>query len=150
MNQPNIVTQAEPITIVGIELRTTNEKAFETIPLFWTKFYQEQTLARIPNKQSDDVFAVYTNFEHEGKDNEGVYSMIIGAQVTGVDILPEGLVSTVIPCSKRAVFAVEGGPEKVGEAWMETWKMTDLKKTFIADYEHYPSSGNIEIRVGIE
>ena len=143
--------QNKQITIVGIELRTDNEKAMKEIPPFWGKFYQEGVLAKIPNKVSEDVYAVYTNFAHPGKDNKGTYSLIIGTEVKKVDKLPAHFVSCVIPASKRAVFEVETGhPEKVGEKWVEIWGIKELKHTYIADYEHYHKSGKIEIMVGVK
>jgi predicted transcriptional regulator YdeE len=143
--------QNEPIAVVGIELRTTNEKAFEEIPLHWRRFYQESILEKIPNKASGDIYAVYTNFENPGKSNNGVYSLIIGAPVKNLDQVPPSFVSTVIPKSKRQIFPVATGrPEKVGEKWQEIWALADLKNTYISDFERYQLSGNIEIFVGVE
>lgn len=145
------ITQEKSILIVGIELRTSNLEAMQTIPPFWQKFYQEGILQKISNKVSDNVFAVYTNFENEGKNNEGIYSLIIGAEVTEVQALPKNFVSTIVKPSKRAVFEVEKGhPEKVGEKWQEIWGMTDLEKSYISDYELYFPSGEIEIHIGIK
>ena len=97
------------------------------------------------------MFAVYTNFENEGKNNEGIYSLIIGAEVTEVQALPKNFVSTIVKPSKKAVFEVEKGhPEKVGEKWQEIWGMTDLEKSYISDYELYFPSGEIEIHIGIK
>jgi predicted transcriptional regulator YdeE len=145
------IDQKNNIQIVGLELRTANTEAMQTIPPFWQKFYQEGILQKIPNRVSDDVYAVYTNLENEGKNNEGVYSLIIGAEVRKIGTLPKNFVSTVIKPSKRAVFEVEKGhPEKVGEKWLEIWQTTDIKKTFLSDYELYHASGEIEIYLGIK
>lgn len=144
------VMQTKPLKIVGVELRTTNEVAFHEIPKLWQRFYQEGVLAQIPNKVSNDVYAVYTNFENEGKNNEGTYSLILGAEVSSLDGVPEALASTVVNAAKRRVFEVPAGqPHKVGEKWQEIWSLSDHKKTFIADYECYRESGEIEILVGI-
>ena len=143
--------QTEAILIIGIELRTTNDRAFTDIPLHWQKFYQDSMLDQIPNKVSNDVYAVYTNFEHPGQNNEGMYSFILGAQVTTLNFIPFPFVSTVIPPSRREVFSVATShPENVGETWQTIWRRTDLKKTFISDYERYQPSGTIAIFVGIE
>ncbi len=145
------IPQEKSILVVGIELKTSNLEAMQTIPPFWQKFYQEGILQKISNKVSDNIFAVYTNFENEGENNEGVYSLIIGAEVTEVQALPENFVSTVVKPSKRAVFEVEKGhPEKVGEKWQEIWSATDLEKSYISDYELYYPSGEIEIYIGIK
>jgi len=145
------ITQENTIKIVGIELKTSNTEAMQTMPLFWQKFYQEGISQQIPSKVSDNVFAVYTNFENEGKNNEGIYSLIIGAEVTEIQTLPENFVSTIVKPSKRAVFEVEKGhPEKVGEKWQEIWGTTDLEKNYVSDYELYYPLGKIEIHVGIK
>jgi predicted transcriptional regulator YdeE len=70
------IIQTEAISIIGIELRTTNNHAFTDIPLHWQRFSQEAILDHIPKRVSDDLYGVYTNFEHAGENNEGVYSFI--------------------------------------------------------------------------
>ena len=49
------ITQENNIKIVGIELRTSNMEAMQTMPLFWQKFYQEGILQQTANKVSDNV-----------------------------------------------------------------------------------------------
>src|SRR5687767_2441815 len=145
-----IIEQTAPILVVGIELRTSNDKAMETIPPHWRRFADEGVLARIPHKASDEVLAVYTHFEHEGVDNRGMYSLIIGAPVEGLSEVPQGMVSAVLPASQRAVFPVERArPDLVGQAWQQIWQRGDLKKTFIADCERYGPHGEIDIHIGI-
>ena len=145
------IEQAEPLLVVGIALRTSNDQAMETIPPHWRRFSEEGVLARIPNKASDEVLAVYTHFEHEGVDNRGMYTLIIGAPVEGLREVPPGMVSAVVPASPRAVFPVERArPDLVGQAWQQIWQRTDLHKTFIADYERYGAHGDIDIHIGIQ
>src|SRR5688572_15438095 len=145
------IEQTRPLLVVGIALRTSNEQAFDTIPPHWRRFSEEGVLARIPNKASDEVLAVYTHFEHEGIDNRGMYSLIIGAPVDGLREVPPGMVSALVPASQRAVFPVERArPDLVGPAWQQIWQHTDLKKTFIADYERYGANGDIDIHIGIQ
>lgn len=145
------VNQPKPIRVVGLELRTSNEQAFETIPGHWQKVVQQGVLATIPGKTSDDVYAVYTNFENAGKNNQGQYSLIIGAAVEAGSPVPAGLVAAEIPASQRLSFAVESGhPERVGEKWQEIWGKGDLGNTYLADYERYRSNGEIEILVGVK
>jgi predicted transcriptional regulator YdeE len=144
------VTQEKPIHVVGLEIRTSNEKAFTDIPAHWQRFYQSGILEKIPNKVSGTVYAVYTNFENPGKNNNGIYSFIIGAEVRDTQHVPEGLVATVIPVSKRWVFEVATGkPEKVGEKWQEIWALGDQGKAFVSDFERYQENGEIEIHVGV-
>ena len=145
-----IIEATEAIQVVGLELRTTNERAFENIPAHWERFHRNGALASIANRACDDVFAVYTNFEHEGVDNLGVYSLIIGAQVTDTLRVPSGMTPVAIASSRRAAFSVEEGhPERVGERWRDIWACTDIVKTYVCDYERYKASGEIDILVGI-
>jgi predicted transcriptional regulator YdeE len=145
------ITQDRPQLIVGIELRTSNDEAFRTIPPHWRRFTEERVLERIPNRASDDVIAVYTHFEHEGIDNRGQYSLIIGAPVEGRPAVPEGMVSAVLPAGRRAVFPVEPArPDQVGAAWQRIWQREDLRKSHVADCERYGAHGEIEIHVGLD
>jgi predicted transcriptional regulator YdeE len=146
------IEKTDSIRVVGLQIRTTNERAFQEIPGHWQRFFSEGTLSRIPDAVSDTVFAVYADFENEGKNNEGTYSFVIGAQVPDVadSLVPEGLVSVTIPSSKRAIFPVEAGhPERVGDEWRKIWSI-DLSKTYVCDYERYDKSGDIHICVGVQ
>ena len=146
----NFETLADAITVVGIELRTCNLKAMQTIPPLWQRFTQDNVLASIPAKRGDDVFAVYTHFEHAGSNNTGLYSLVLGAAVAPDAPVPAGMVRVVIPASPRAVFAVDTGRfDLVGPAWQAVWERNDLAKTFIAEYERYAANGDIHISIGL-
>ncbi len=142
---------SQAIHVVGIELRTTNLEAMQTIPPHWQRFGQEEVLAHIPAKLNGDVYAVYTHFENAGLNNTGLYSLVIGAAVPASAEVPAGMVRVVIPASKRAVFDVEPARvDLVGAKWMEIWSHTTLAKTFIAEYERYSADGKIAISIGLQ
>jgi predicted transcriptional regulator YdeE len=146
-----IIHQTQAIHVVGLELRTTNQLAAQTIPAFWGRFMATGVLAKLPNKLSNDVWAVYTHFEHAGVSNEGLYSLIIGAEVRAGSDVPAGLARAVLPASHRAVFDAQTcHPDSVAGVWQTIWARHDLKKTFIADAEHYAASGEIRIWIGVE
>jgi predicted transcriptional regulator YdeE len=146
----HVETLTDAITVIGIELRTSNLVAAQTIPPHWQRFTQEAVLAQIPAKRGDDVFAVYTHFEHAGRDNTGLYSLVIGAAVTADAPVPAGMVRVVVPASARAVFGVERNRfDLVGPAWQAIWQRSDLAKTFIAEYEQYRADGGIAISIGL-
>lgn len=146
----HIETLADALTVIGIELRTNNLEAAQTIPPHWQRFTQEGVLAQIATKRGDDVFAVYTHFEHAGRDNTGLYSLVIGAAVAADAPVPAGMVRVVVPASPRAVFGVEKGRfDLVGPAWQAIWRRNDLAKTFIAEYEQYHADGGITISIGL-
>lgn len=142
---------SQAIHVVGIELRTTNLEAMQTIPPHWARFGQEEVLAHITSKLNADVYAVYTHFENAGLNNTGLYSLVIGAAVPASAEVPAGMVRVVIPASQRAVFEVEPNRfDLVGAKWMEIWGHTELAKTFIAEYERYSADGKIAISIGLQ
>lgn len=143
-------TLDQAITVIGIELRTTNLDAMQTIPPLWQRFAQEGVLAALPQRLNDDVLAVYTHFEHAGSSNTGLYSLVIGAAVPATAPVPDGMVRVVIPASRRVEFAVPSGRfDLVGPAWQTIWAHTELPKTYVAEYEHYRANGDIAISIGL-
>lgn len=144
------VRQAQALHVIGIELRTHNGEAQQTIPPFWQRFSAEAPLHAISHKLSADVLAVYTHFAHAGVDNAGPYSLVIGAEVAPEAEVPARMVRVVVPASQRALFPVPAGRhDLVGATWQAIWDRHDLRKTYIADYERYGADGAIGIFVGI-
>ena len=142
--------QDQAIHVIGIELRTTNEEAFRTIPLHWKRFTEEGVPGQITGKLSGDVYAVYTHFQNAGRDNRGIYSLVLGVPVDAGAAVPQGFTRVVVPASLRAVFPVEKGRfDLVGAKWQEIWARGDLAKSFVADFERYQPNGEIDILVGI-
>jgi predicted transcriptional regulator YdeE len=143
-----------PIHIIGIELRTTNDngRAFQDIPPFWEKFIKENCAAQISNKLDNDIYAVYTHFENPGKNNHGMYSLNIGCSVPANTMVPKGYASVIIPAGNYRVFPVEKNrSDKVGEAWQEIWALPASEKqdwSFNCEFERYCSSGEIDIYIG--
>lgn len=146
----NTTELSHAIHMVGIELRTSNREAMDTIPPHWQRFAQEAVLERIPHKLDGDVLAVYTHFEDAGSSNTGLYSLILGAAVAPDVPVPAGMVRAVVPASVRAEFAVEPARiDQVGPQWAAIWARTELPKTFIAEFERYHAGGAITISIGL-
>lgn len=142
------------LTIAGLPLRTSNATAFEDIPGHWGAFFAQNILAHIPEKISNDVYAVYTEFDRIPQTADDIhslgYTLVIGAAVSGTAQLPPSLVSTLIPVARRAVFAVEPAqPEQVGAQWQKIWQMQELQRVFAPDYEHYAANGKISVLVSV-
>jgi predicted transcriptional regulator YdeE len=144
----NTIVSSEPVWIIGLELRTSNEAAFETIPAHWGRFTSEKIFSQIPNRASDNVYAVYTNYQNPGVNNEGIYSCVIGAAVKDTSHLPDGLIAISLPASTYQVVPVERA-DLVGEAWQKIWQQDTSQRTFIADAECYYLDGKVEIHLGI-
>lgn len=145
-----------PIHVTGLKIRTSNKnkQSFSDIPTLWARFMQENTPEKISDKLSSDIYAVYTDFEHEGKNNEGMYTLIIGCATNSKVEKNKQLVSTTIPAGHYKPFPVENNdPEKVGKAWQEIWKRPEAEKadwSFKCEFERYHASGEIEIFIGLK
>lgn len=145
-----------PIHIIGIELRTTNDngQAFTDIPPLWESFMKNNCGAQIPNKLDDNIYAVYTHFENAGKNNRGMYTMIIGCSVKPNTTAPAGFTTVTIPSGHYRVFPVkQGRPDKVGEAWQAIWAIPETEKKnwlFNCEFERYQTSGEIDIFIGVK
>jgi predicted transcriptional regulator YdeE len=142
------IVLSEPVWIMGLELRTNNSEAFETIPAHWQRFMGEQILGKIPNRVSDTVYAVYTNYENSGINNEGTYSCVLGAAVKNTSQIPDGLAVVPLPASTYQVVPVERA-DMVGIAWQTIWQQDTSQRTFVADTECYYPDGKVEIHLGI-
>ena len=140
----------EAFHIVGLALRTRNAEAFETIPPHWARFHGENVLARVTNRLSDEVHAVYTEFENEDRSNEGLYTLLIGVPVASLAVVPDGLRGITVPAARRAVFPVERGrTDLVGAEWQKIWRLTELPKSYRCEHERYRANGDIDICVGL-
>lgn len=149
------VIQKPSINIIGIECRTSNasEDGPQDIPRLWRLFYSEDILNKIPNKASNEVIALYCDYEG---DYTQPYSLVIGCPVTSLNDIPEGMVAKTIPTGLYAAFRAIGEyPTSLIETWGNIWQ-TELKRTYTGDYEFYGekfSSGSpreLEIYIAIE
>jgi predicted transcriptional regulator YdeE len=117
---PQLVTK-ESFSIVGIETRTNNAAEFGPngkIGKLWERFYKDHVLEQVPNKnRPGEILAVYTNYE---SDHHGDYTLIIGASVSSVEKVPEGMVVRTIPEQSYAKF--HSGKGKMPGIVVETWK----------------------------
>lgn len=138
--------------VIGIACRTSNDPNAgpQDIPRLWQRFYSEDVLSKIPNKASEDVIALYCDYEG---DHTKPYSCVIGCPVSSLDQIPPGLVGKVVPASTFALFhAVGEFPKSLIETWGAIWQ-SDLKRTYIGDYEVYgqkfASSKEVDVLVAI-
>ncbi len=120
--------------IVGISIRTNNQKAANDLGKLWSKFIGDNTTRKIPNKISDDIYSIYTDYE---SDHNGDYTNIIGYQVSSLDNMAVGLVSKEIPMSEYLKFTAKGKfPDCVQRKWGEIWK-SEIERSYVADFEVY-------------
>lgn len=152
----NEVVQRPDMLIIGIDCRTSNaaDAGPQDIPKLWGRFYGEDVVNRIPNKVSNEVIALYCDYEG---DFTQPYSVVIGCPVSTHETIPEGMVAKTIPSSSYAVFRALGEhPKALIETWGRIWNQTDLKRTYIGDFELYGSkfaSGSpqeVEVYIGVD
>lgn len=150
----------DAIRLVGISTRTSNEDEMGgkgRIGALWERFFQEDVLGRIPGKKTPgQILAAYTDFE---SDENGPYTLVIGADVGEAGPVPEGMVIKAIPASDyRLISTARGSLKTIAvEAWMRIWNDADLRqgRTYRADLEVYgedardPGDARFDILLGV-
>ncbi|MBS0625142.1 MAG: effector binding domain-containing protein [Verrucomicrobia bacterium] len=123
--------------VVGIAVRTTNEngQSGADIPQLWGRFFQENILAKIPNKIDSTIYSVYTDYEG---DFMKPYTTLLGCKVPDLKNIPQGLVGKEIPGGKFLEFTAKGRMQVLPE-WINIWK-TPLPRRYTADFEVYRES----------
>lgn len=144
-----------PFQIIGISIRTTNEngQTAQDIGQLWAKFMSEGVLQKIPNKISDEILSIYTNYE---SDHTKPYDTILGCKVSALDTIPDGMISQSFEGGTFAKFLSKGDATKgaVYNTWVDIWN-TDLDRLYTADFEVYgekaqnPSDAEVDIFVAI-
>jgi predicted transcriptional regulator YdeE len=155
-----ITKNQDSFLVIGIEARTNNKKEAGpdgVIPKFWDQFMKENLVAKIPHKADDAIIAAYTEYE---SDMNGDYTFFIGAKVSEVNIVPEGMVYKKVEAGNYKVATTEKGPvwEVVLKAWQNIWSLpaSDANRNYLFDYEVYdqrvqdPSNGMVDIFIGVK
>ena len=120
--------------LVGISVRTSNHgEAVKDIEGLWGRFWSEDIRNKVPNKISEDIHAVYTDYE---SDYNGAYTMLIGMPVSSLSNIPEGFESITIARDQYKKFVSKGKmPEAVVKTWMEIWQADkSLNRAYKADF----------------
>ena len=133
---PPTETELNEFNIIGISVRTTNQngQSQSNIGALWSKFMGQGWLKKIPNKATDDIYCIYTDYE---SDFNGQYTTILGCKVTSLDHIPSGLIGKTIPSSKYLVFKSNGKlPDCIVETWKNIWQSVTNRK-YIADFDVY-------------
>ncbi len=122
--------------VIGISTRTKNEngQSAKDIEALWGRFWGEEIQKQIPNKVSDDIYAVYTDYE---TDFTGSYTTIVGLPVSSLENIPKGFVGITIETAVYQNFTSKGKmPEAIFNTWLEIWgnKELNLKRAYKADF----------------
>ncbi len=134
---PHVIENLKKKFFIGLELQTNNEDCSLAIPARKEKFFQENTLEKIPNKINQEIMTLYTDYEG---DHTKPYSWLLGCEVSSLDEVPPGLVGKIIPESKYAVYTSVGEfPHGLIAVGQEIWK-SSLNRSYTNDFEVYPSN----------
>ena len=126
------------IKLIGLKLhnKTTNEGGQSSIDCgnLWQKFERENFAERIPDKLSDEIYAVY--FDYEG-DHTKPFSYFIGCKVKSNTDPPQGMDNLTIPAGSFTKVIAKGKmPDCVANSWKDIWSsITD--RAYKYDFEIY-------------
>lgn len=129
--------------VIGLSSRVSNEQ-FQDIVALWDQFYSKDIKNMINDRVSDDVIAVYTDYEGDYK---APYKLLIGYEVSNECSCPQGLDETQFD-NGHTVYTVKGPlPDVVIEQWKAVWNDTSQKRAYVADYDRYKTDGSVDIHV---
>ena len=143
--------------VIGIGIRTSNAAEMTgsnaRIPGLWNDYFSGAVPSTIPNKEADQsTFAVYTDYE---SDHTGLYSLVLGRKVRGLDEIPGGMVGLKIPSGRYLAFSADGPVhDGIVAAWREIWTYFQQNpqhaRAYSSDFEVYGTAKDTaEILIGI-
>jgi len=149
--------ELEEIRLVGLALKgkTTNINGQSSIDCgnLWQEFERGKYAEIISNKLSDDVLAVYHQYEG---DHTQPFSYFIGCKVKGDAETPPGLQNLTIPKGTYQKIDAKGKmPDCVINAWKEVW-VSDIPRSYEMDFEVYDerskdwSNAEVDIYLSVE
>ncbi len=124
--------------LIGLKLnkKTANKAGQSSIDCgnLWQKFETESFIERIPNKLSDEIYAVY--FDYEG-DYTNPFSYFIGCKVKKDTDTPNDMESlTIFEDDYSKVIAKGKMPDCVAKSWKEIWS-SKIERAYKYDFEIY-------------
>lgn len=124
--------------IIGISTRTTNKdnKSKQDLEKLWGKFMSENIFEKIPNKSSNEILSVYTDYVSDFTED---YTTILGVPVSTLDEIPSELIGREFPAENFEKFTAKGEmPNAVVNTWTEIWrKDKKLNRKYSYDFEVY-------------
>jgi predicted transcriptional regulator YdeE len=130
--------EKENFKLVGLKLenKTTNENNQSSVDCgtLWQKFEIEKIFELIPNKLSNEIYAVYFDYE---KDETKPFSYFIGCKVDGNAETPGGLNELLIPSQIYMKIIAKGVMTGcIIESWEKIWS-SKINRKFGFDFEIY-------------
>lgn len=150
------VVKIEPFNIIGISVRTTNEKgrASKEIAELWATFIAEYMLTKIPNKVDNNIYSLYSDYE---SDHTRPYTAIIGCSVGNLNSIPKGMVGKSFDGGNYVNTTTKGDLKQdlIVKQWEKIFEM-ELDRTFVCDFEIFgekaqdPSAAEVDFYVGVK
>lgn len=124
--------------LIGLQLekKTTNSGGQSSIDCgnLWQKFERGKFAEQIPDKMSNEIYAVY--FEYEGN-HAKPFAYFIGCQVKQDAETPAGMSSLTIPTQNYNKVVAKGKmPACISKAWQDIWN-SDIERAYSYDFEVY-------------
>lgn len=102
----------------------------------WEAFYRGNLKEQVPNRLTDDVYCIYTNYQG---DHTKPMDMLIGFPVPKGTPCPKGLHAFTIPEGSYKLYVSEGPlPDALIQTWQDIWQ-TCTNRAFGVDVDYYPS-----------
>ena len=147
----------DEISLIGLALKgkTTNANGQSAVDCgnMWQQFEKEGYQQKIPGKISEEIFAVYHQYEGDWTQP---YAYFIGCRVKPGTAVPEGLTGLIIPAGVYQQIRAKGKmPDCVADAWRGIWK-SDISRKYTADFEVYDrrsrdwSNAEVDIFIAID
>lgn len=142
-------------TVVGTSIQSSHDiesdQSTSRIAPLWGAFMQNGRTASIPEAKSQEVYAVYNEYE---SDMSGMYTLTVGAES---DAETSGeFKQSVVPTGKYLVFEGKGAlPKCTFDAWNEIWAYfasdeAEHERAYTTDFEHYTAPEGVTIYIAIK
>ena len=137
------ITTKTGFQLIGLKLdkKTTNEGGQSNIDCgnLWQQFEQGHFIEEIPNKLSNEIYAVY--YAYEG-DHTKPFAYFIGCKVAPDTVAPDGLEKLIIPEDQYLkVIAAGKMPHCIANAWKKIWS-SETERAYNYDFEVYDERSN--------
>ncbi len=135
--------------VLGMSRRICNDNAQTEIPNMWKKFILENYPEKIPHKKSENLLALYTDYEG---DHTKPYHYTIGCEVEFFDKEPPFVLDKIeVPENKYALFKIKGKlPEALIEGWRTIWSCKELERKYEADLEVVAGPEDLLIYISVK
>ena len=132
------LVELEEVKLVGLALKakTTNMNGQSSIDCgnLWQEFEKGKYAEIIPNKLTDEILAVYHQYEG---DHTKPFSYFIGCKVKAGTEVPPGLETlTIAKGTYQKINAKGKMPDCVINAWKDVW-VSEIPRSFRMDFEVY-------------